>query len=118
LGGAYATYSGLHIRIDAETLAVSARRRMVLRVLTTVGALAIVTMFFIAAVGFYHVTLEEAGEASQQEQLFTPARGALVIILGYGAIAFHFLVQIALDVGWLLSKDPPPPEWVADAGAH
>jgi TRAP-type C4-dicarboxylate transport system permease small subunit len=115
LGGAYATYTGRHIRIDAVTRTLKTRGRMILRAVTTLAALAIVVVFVKAGWGFYQVTLEEAGEASQAGQLFTPARGALIMVLGYGAIAFHLLVQIALDVGWLLSKDLPPPEWTAEA---
>ncbi len=117
LGGAYATYTGRHIRIDAVTRSLNPRRRMALRTLTTLAAIGIVTVFTIAAWGFYKVTLEESGEASQADQLFTPARGALIIVFGYGIVAFHFLVQLVLDIGWLLSKDPPPSEWVAEA-AH
>ena len=68
-----------------------------------------------AAWGFYKVTLDESGEASQVGQLFTPARGALIIVFGYAVIALHFLVQIILDVTWLISGQKPPPEWIAEA---
>lgn len=115
LGGAYATYTGRHIRIDAVTRILKPKRRMLLRVITTVFALAIVTLFVKAAWGFYGVTVDESGEASQAGQLFTPSRGALIMVVGYSVIAFHFLVQILLDVGWLISKDMPPPEWIAEA---
>jgi TRAP-type C4-dicarboxylate transport system permease small subunit len=117
LGGAYATYTGRHIRIDAVTRVLKPKKRMALRVLTTLVAVFIVGVFVKAAWGFYQVCLEETGEASQVGQLFTPARGAMIMVIGYGVIAFHFLVQIVLDIGWLVSKDPPPPEWVAEA-AH
>jgi TRAP-type C4-dicarboxylate transport system permease small subunit len=115
LGGAYATYTGRHIRIDAVTRVLKPKRRMVVRVLTTVFAVGIVTLFAWAAYGFYGVTLDESSEASQVGQLFTPSRGAMIMVIGYIVIAFHFLVQIILDVGWLLSKESPPPEWIAEA---
>src|SRR4051812_41888601 len=115
LGGAYATYTGRHIRIDAVTRVVPPRRRMMLRIFTTLAAIGIVTLFSWAAYGFYTVTLEEAGEASQAGQLFTPSRGAAIIVLGYAVIGFHFLVQLVLDVSWLVSKQEPPSEWVAEA---
>jgi TRAP-type C4-dicarboxylate transport system permease small subunit len=115
LGGAYATYTGRHIRIDAVTRVLKPQRRMLLRAVTTLAALAIVVIFVKAGWGFYQVTLEETGEASQAGQLFTPARGALIMVIGYAVIAFHFLVQIVLDVSWLISKDTPPPEWIAEA---
>ena len=115
LGGAYATYTGRHIRIDAVTRILGARKRMVLRAVSTLAALAIVSVFVWAAWGFYKVTLDESGEASQVGQLFTPARGALIIVFGYAMIAFHFLVQIVLDLTWVIRKEDPPPEWIAEA---
>ena len=117
-GGAYATFTARHIRIDAVTRSLSVRRRLALRIVTTLAALAIVTIFTWAAWGFYQITLEEAGEASQAEQFFTSARGAMIIVAGYAVIAFHFLVQIALDVAWLLSKRDLPPSYIAEASAH
>jgi TRAP-type C4-dicarboxylate transport system permease small subunit len=115
LGGAYATYTGRHIRIDAVTRVLPSRRRMAVRVITTLGAIFILCVFVKAAWGFYQVALEEAGEASQAGQLFTPARGALIIVIGYSVIAFHFFIQVVLDIGWLLSKREPPHEWIAEA---
>lgn len=115
LGGAYATYTGRHLRIDAVTRVIPTRKRMLLRVFTTLAALIIVSLFTWAAWGFYKVTLQEIGEASQIGQLFTPSRGAMIIVIGYAVIAFHFLVQIVLDLGWLISGEDPPPEWVAEA---
>jgi TRAP-type C4-dicarboxylate transport system permease small subunit len=115
LGGAYATYTGRHIRIDAVTRVLGPRKRMMLRAFTTTCALAIVSLFVYAGWGFYVVTLEEAGEASQAGQLFTPARGAMIMVIGYATVAFHFFVQILLDIGWIISRKTPPPEWIAEA---
>ena len=117
LGGAYATYTGRHIRIDAVTRVLKARKRMLLRVVTTLAAIVIVSLFAKAAFEFYKITLQEAGEASQAQELFTPSRGAMIIVIGYGVIAFHFFVQTIIDVCWLVSKQDPPAEWIAEA-AH
>jgi TRAP-type C4-dicarboxylate transport system permease small subunit len=117
LGGAYATYTGRHIRIDAVTRVLKARRRMLLRVVTTLAAIVVVSVFARAAFEFYRITLQEAGEASQAEELFTPARGAMIIVIGYIVIAFHFFAQAMIDVCWLVSKQTPPAEWIAEA-AH
>jgi TRAP-type C4-dicarboxylate transport system permease small subunit len=117
LGGAYATYTGRHIRIDAVTRVVKAKKRMALRVVTTLAAIIIVSIFTKAAYGFYKITLQESGEASQAQELFTPARGALIIVIGYGVIVFHFFVQMLIDIGWLVSRAEPPAEWIAEA-AH
>ncbi len=38
-----------------------------------------------------------------------------MIVVGYALIAFHFFVQLLIDLGWLLSGKQPPREWVADA---
>jgi TRAP-type C4-dicarboxylate transport system permease small subunit len=117
LGGAYATYTGRHIRIDAVTRVIRARRRMLLRAFTTAFAIWIVILLMHASIDFHKITLEEAGEASQADELFTPARGAMILILGYGVIALHFFVQLVLDICWLLAKTPPPADWIAEA-AH
>jgi len=117
LGGAYATYTGRHIRIDAVTRVLKAKKRMALRVLTTLAAIVIVGIFAKAAYEFYKITLQEQGEASQADELFTPSRGALIIVVGYTVIAFHFFVQTVIDVCWLVSRQDPPAEWIAEA-AH
>jgi TRAP-type C4-dicarboxylate transport system permease small subunit len=115
LGGAYATYTGRHIRIDAVTRVIKARQRMILRIFTTTFAIFIVYLLFRASLDFRQITLEELGEASQADELFTPSRGAFILIFGYGVIAFHFVVQILLDISWLLSKQEIPAEWIAEA---
>jgi TRAP-type C4-dicarboxylate transport system permease small subunit len=117
LGGAYATYTGRHIRIDAVTRVLQARPRMLLRVITTMGAILVVIFLMRAALDFHAITLQEQGEASQAEELFTPSRGAMVIVIGYAVIALHFFVQMVIDLSWLLSRQQPPAEWIAEA-AH
>ena len=114
-GAGYATFTGRHIRIDAVTRMLSVRKRLALRVVTTLAALGIVSLFTWAAWGVYKLFLEEAGEASQHEQLFTSSRGAMIMVTGYAVIAFHFVVQIALDLGWLVSKQDPPASYIAEA---
>jgi TRAP-type C4-dicarboxylate transport system permease small subunit len=115
LGGAYATYTGRHIRIDAVTRLVSTKKRIALRILTTTAALFVLTLLVQSAWGFYKLALEEAGEASQEGQIFTSARGAMIMIAGYSVIAFHFFVQVIIDLGWLVSKAEPPSHWIAEA---
>ena len=110
LGGAYATYSGRHIRIDAVTRALSPRRRLALRAFTTLAAIVIVLLFVYGTWGCYR------GETESSE-LFSASRGALIELSGYAVVAFHFFVQLVLDLGWLLSGEEPPAEWIADA-AH
>jgi TRAP-type C4-dicarboxylate transport system permease small subunit len=118
LGGAYAAFANRHIRIDAVTRVATVRRRLVLRVVTTIAALVIVSIFTKAAYGVYLNNLQENSDPSQADQFFTSARGAMIMLYGYAVIAFHFLVQIALDLGWLISKKDPPASYIAEASAH
>jgi TRAP-type C4-dicarboxylate transport system permease small subunit len=115
LGGAYATYTGRHIRIDAVTRIIKARGRMALRVVTTLAAIGVVIALARAAWAFHHITVEESGDAAAAGELFTPARGAMIIVIGYAVIAYHFFVQAMIDVCWLVSKQEPPAEWIAEA---
>jgi TRAP-type C4-dicarboxylate transport system permease small subunit len=117
LGGAYATYTGRHIRIDAVTRVLKARPRMLLRAITTVAAIVVVVYLMRASIDFHTITLQEQGEASQADELFTPSRGAMVIVIGYAVIALHFFVQLVIDICWLVSRQQPPAEWIAEA-AH
>jgi TRAP-type C4-dicarboxylate transport system permease small subunit len=116
LGGAYATYTGRHIRFDAISRTQKGRRKLMLRAFTTACAITMVSLFTWGAWGFYKVLELEAEEASQAHEIFTPSRGAMIMVIGYGVIAFHFFVEWCIDVGWLLSKQEPPASWVADAG--
>src|SRR5262249_43742466 len=59
----------------------------------------------------------EAADVTQAGELINSARGTLALPVGYALIAFHFLVQIALDLAWLLSGETPPAEWLAEAHA-
>jgi|SRR5579859_5836621 len=115
-GGAYATYTGRHIRFDAVSRTLKGRKKLMLRAFTTACAIAVVVLFTRAAWGFFGVLKLEADEASQAAEVFTPARGALIMVFGYGLIAFHFFVEWCIDIGWLVSKKEPPSSWVADAG--
>ena len=115
LGAGYATYTARHIRIDAVTRMARPMGRLVLRVVTTLGALVLLFFLIRAAIDFYHVCLEEEGDASMKGQIFTSSRGAMVIICGFGLIGFHFFVQVALDLVWVVRWKEPPADWIAEA---
>ena len=118
IGAAYAAFTGRHIRIDAVTRMVKIRARMALRIITTLGALAICSAIVWGSVGFYKVTAEEAGEASSAGQLFTSSRGAMIIIVGLSLVGFHFFVQIIMDAVFLISGKEPPQNWISEAHAE
>ncbi|MSP59128.1 MAG: TRAP transporter small permease subunit [Myxococcales bacterium] len=115
LGAAYATYTARHIRIDAVTRMAPPMGRLILRILTTLAALALLYFLVRASLGFYRVCLEEEGEASMKHEIFTSSRGAIVIIAGFCLIAFHFFVQLILDSVWVIRRQPPPADWIAEA---
>lgn len=115
LGAAYATYTARHIRIDAVTRMAKPMGRLCLRIVTTAAALVLLVFLVRAAIDFYHVCLEEEGEASMKGQLFTSSRGALVIIGGLCLIGFHFFVQLVLDSVWVVRWKEPPADWIAEA---
>ena len=115
IGAAYAAFTARHIRIDALTRMLKPRGRMVLRVVVTAGAIAICLVLARAAHEFLVVCREEAGEATQQGEVFTSARGAMLMIGGFLLVGFHFLVQVVLDLTWLISGREPPDWWIAEA---
>jgi TRAP-type C4-dicarboxylate transport system permease small subunit len=115
LGGGYAAYKNRHIRIDALTRALAPRPRLLLRVLTLAAATAVTLLLVQGSLGLYRVNLQEDSLALEgAHELFTPARGALVMVAGYGIIAFHFFVQLVIDSAWILSGRTPPPEQAVD----
>ena len=50
-------------------------------------------------------------------QVFTPARGAMIIVVGMCGIQLHFLSQLVIDLTYLTTKRAVPSWWVAEA-AH
>jgi hypothetical protein len=91
------------------------RGRLVLRMLTTLAALGVLYFLIRAGLDFYKVCVEEESEATQKAQIFTSSRGALVIVFGFGLIAFHFVVQLLLDGVFVVRRKEPPPHWIAEA---
>ena len=116
LGAGYATFTGRHIRIDAVTRLLGPRARLTARMLTALAAVVICALVIRAGYEFLLVCREENAEVGNAGQLFTSARGALVIIVGVALVGFHFLVQVAIDAVYAISGRPPPADWIAEAG--
>jgi TRAP-type C4-dicarboxylate transport system permease small subunit len=112
LGAMFASYTGRHLRVDAVTRLAGPRARMALRSLATMGALT-VCAFIIYASWTYRATVLE--ETPEKGQIFTAARGALVIVVGTAGMALHFLIQLVLDVVYLVTGEEPPAWWIAEA---
>jgi TRAP-type C4-dicarboxylate transport system permease small subunit len=115
LGAAYATFTGRHIRIDALTRLMPPRARMAVRVVTALAAVVICAVVGRAALEFLAICRQEAAEVGNQGQLFTSARGAMVIVAGVALVGFHFLVQASIDAVYVLTGRPPPSHWIAEA---
>jgi TRAP-type C4-dicarboxylate transport system permease small subunit len=115
LGAAYATFTARHIRIDAITRLAGPRTRMALRIPTALAAALVCGLVARAGYQFLLVCRQEASEVGSQDQIFTSARGAMVIIAGFALVGFHFLVQAAIDVVYVATGRPPPSVWVAEA---
>jgi TRAP-type C4-dicarboxylate transport system permease small subunit len=115
LGAAYATFAGRHIRIDALTRLMRPRARLGVRLVTALGAAAVCGVVVRAALEFLAICQQEAAEVGNAGQVFTSARGAMVIIAGVALVGFHFLVQASIDAAYLLTGAAPPPHWIAEA---
>jgi TRAP-type C4-dicarboxylate transport system permease small subunit len=116
LGAGYATFTGRHIRIDALTRLLGTRARLFIRVVTALAAVVVCALVTRAALEFLQVCREEASEVGNEGQLFTSARGALVIIVGVVLVGFHFTVQLVIDAVYAFGGRPPPPSWIAEVG--
>jgi TRAP-type C4-dicarboxylate transport system permease small subunit len=117
LGAAYATFAGRHIRIDALTRLLRPRARIGVRMLTGLAAALVCSVVVRAALEFLAICRQEAAEIGNAGQLFTSARGAMVIIAGVALVGFHFLVQLSIDAVYFVSDREPPPGWMAEAEA-
>lgn len=114
LGAMYATFTARHLRVDAVTRLATVRSRLALRVAATIGA-GVVASFVIRAAWAYRASV--LGETAQEGQVFTPARGALIIVVGFAVVLFHFAVQLLIDATYLASGREVPSFWAAEA-AH
>jgi TRAP-type C4-dicarboxylate transport system permease small subunit len=115
LGAAYATFTGKHIRIDTLTRLLPPRARMAVRALVALVAAAVCALVVRAALEFLAICRQEASEIASQGQLFTSARGAMVIIAGVALVGFHFVVQAVIDVVYVATGRAPPTRWIAEA---
>ena len=111
LGAMFATYTARHLRVDAVTRLAGVRARLLLRVLGTLGALVVSAAIVYWSWDFRRNILGEVGEA----ELFTAPRGALILIVGMSCMMFHMVVQLAIDLTFLVSGREVPAWWIAEA---
>ena len=112
MGAMFATYTARHLRVDAVTRLAGERARLSLRVIAAMGAM-VVLGFIIHSAWEYRASVLD--ETAQEGQLFTAARGAMIIIVGASGMLYHFFTQLAIDATYLLTSREIPPWWIAEA---
>lgn len=111
-GAMFATYTARHLRVDAVTRLLGVRARLLFRVVGTLGALAVCAILVYWAWQFRLSVMDELGEPGA---IFNAARGAMVLLVGVACMAFHFVVQLAIDLTYLISGREVPSWWIAEA---
>jgi TRAP-type C4-dicarboxylate transport system permease small subunit len=106
IGAALATSEDRHISIDAITKFLSPRARHITKVVTGLAG-AVVTYFLGAAA--YRFLVDEHAAGSEILQGFPSWIGLLILPVGYGLIAVHFLI-LSIDAGVRAAKPGLPPE--------
>ncbi len=107
VGGAFATHHRRLLSMDIASRLVGARSRAWLRVGLTLFAAEMALIFF----GYGQIIARETGREEAIEHWLPSSTASWAIALGAGLIAFHLIVQIAIDLDYLLrDKTPPEPE--------
>ena len=112
LGAMFASYTARHLRIDALTRLAPPRPRLALRVASTFGAIVIGSLIIWASLKYRTSVLDEA---PVEGEIFTAARSAMIIVCGLSGMIFHFAVQIAIDLTYLIGRYEIPSFWIAEA---
>lgn len=116
LGGAFATHVVKHLRVDAITRLLPVRARLAVRVIATIFAAGVCWMLLKAGLAFHaDIIANEGGDIAQAQELVSRARGSMILPVGFALILFHFVVQIILDLSWIVTGEDPPAEWLAEA---
>jgi TRAP-type C4-dicarboxylate transport system permease small subunit len=116
LGGAFATHVVKHLRVDAVTRLLPVRARLAVRVIATLFAAGVCWMLLKAGLAFHaDILANESGDIAQAAELVSRARGSMILPVGFTLILFHFVVQIILDLSWIMTGEDPPAEWLAEA---
>ena len=107
IGGAYAAHHRRLLSMDVINRMVRGRAGAFLRIATTLFALVITAVFFYYCLDLYLDTRHEKN-VEHWMPVFA-AKAAMAI--GSALIAFHLLVQLIIDIDYLVhGKTPPEPE--------
>jgi TRAP-type C4-dicarboxylate transport system permease small subunit len=106
IGAALATSKDRHISIDAITKFLSPRARQIAKVVTSLAG-AVVTYFLGAAA--YRFLVEEREYGGEILQGFPSWVGLMILPIGYGLIAVHFVI-LSIEAGARAIRPETPPE--------
>lgn len=112
VGAMFATFTARHLRVDAVTRLPKDRGRLALRIVATLGAIAVCAVILHACWVYRDVVMDER---SQSSEVFTAARGAMIVLVGTGVMVFHFFVQFLIDCEYLVTRRDIPAWWIAEA---
>jgi len=107
IGGAYAAHHRRLLSMDLLNRILQGRARAILRIVTTTFALVITAVFFYYCLDLYFDTRDE-----HTIEHWMPAFAAkAAMAIGSALIGVHLLVQLVIDVDYLVhGKVPPEPE--------
>lgn len=107
IGGAYAAHHRRLLSMDVINRLLQGRARAILRIVTTTFALVITAVFFYYCLDLYFDTRDE-----HTIEHWMPAFAAkAAMAIGSALIGIHLLVQLVIDVDYLVhGKVPPEPE--------
>lgn len=101
LGAAFATHQGRHLAMDLVSRRLSARARLVLKVVLALFTIAIVAV--VAKSGLRLIEREK-----HEEQLLSTRRIAYLIPAGAALISLHTILHAIIDIDYLVRRKTPP----------
>lgn len=101
IGAAFATHQGRHLAMDLVSRRLSARARLVLKVILALFTIAIVIV--VVKSGLRLIAREK-----HEEQLLSTRRIAYLIPAGGALIILHTLLHAIIDIDYLVRRKTPP----------
>jgi TRAP-type C4-dicarboxylate transport system permease small subunit len=105
LGGAFATHQLKHLSMDLVSRRLSARSRLVLRIVLTLFMIGILLLAIRAGL---HYIAQERTVPTQPGKLFSTVQVAWLFPIATTLIIVHAAVSVALDVDYLRRGKVPP----------
>lgn len=103
IGAAYAAQQARHLAMDLVSRRLSARGRLVLKVL--LGLFTIMVLLIVVRAGYVNATLKKEDSAAV---LFTPTSIAWTIPIGASIVILHVILHMIIDIDYLVRGKTPP----------